>query len=162
MLSRLIAGIVVFTTASSCILGCSLSRSKNFQTRDGIYVIDTDGKFSVRIAQENGRSLIVPVSEFSSFSPKRIEVFEADPMKQDCWVQIDGTAGIENWSEQPIIIIAAGKPYCELNKLGAITSNREKTSPLKAISFSVPNVGEANEVARALRKRFLLQSGADR
>jgi hypothetical protein len=141
-----------------CLLvGCAVPVQRSTsQVRDGIYRLSGDGNgYFVWIVSPSGQPTAAHVNEFRNYLPYRIEAFAVQPQGTNWFVQIQGTTSTTNWSEEPILVVARGKPYCKVTKSGSATSEHTTRVRLPAIiTFEVRSAIEANSVVDALRNRF--------
>lgn len=153
---------ILAITASTLIIGCGLTpQSAEPMLKDGIYRISSNPDIgeAIRIIPKNRQPITVYAEELTNYSPSRVYAFSGAALDEAWFIQIEGSAYGMNWSQEPILVIAAGKTYYETRKSGT-SARSDATNEVKlpaTISFTVPKAEEAKAVVNALCKRFSIK-----
>jgi len=153
---KLVAILPFICLLASCTVPVQKSEP---QVRDGLYRFSEDENGSVVwIESPRGQPVAARVEEFLNYLPSRIDAFALQPQRTNWFVQIQGIASTTKWSEEPILVVAGGKPYLRVTKSGSATSEHTNRVELPAIiTFEVRSETEANSVVDALRSRFSIE-----
>jgi hypothetical protein len=137
--------IIIVGLVSCHLVGCRSSGVDRLPL-DGVYTVtEKSTGIYLQVTNDQGAVTQCRLQQFHSFVPVRSEFHCVGG--SGCFVQLTGRVTHRDWSEEQLVVIAAGTPYWELRK-----ATLGSGAGLASITIRVPTEGIAMAVTNALRQ----------